>query len=64
MKILKRGLIIGAIIALIAFVPGLANYVLTFLAPPRVYIVLGVLIFAALMVIIHQNNQKGQDDDE
>ena len=61
---LKRGLIIGLAIVLIAFVPGLGNYLLRFLAPPRIYIVLGVLILAALMTIIRQNNQRGRDDDE
>jgi len=63
-KALKRGLIIGLIIVIVAFIPGLGNYLLTFLAPPRIYIVLGVLILAALMTIIHQNNQRGRDDDD
>jgi hypothetical protein len=56
---IKRGLIIAVVLVAIAFIPGLGNYAITFLAPPRIYIVLGVLILAALMTIIH-NQKKGE----
>ena len=59
-KALIRGLIIGLAIVIIAFLPGLGAYLLKFLAPPRIYIVLGILILAALATIIH--NQKGDKE--
>ena len=60
-RALLRGLIIALAIVIIAFIPGLSAYLLRFLVPPRIYIILGVLILAALMTIIH--NQKGGSDD-
>lgn len=59
-KALIRGLIIALAIVVISCIPGLGSYLLTFLAPPRIYIVLGILILAALMTIIH--NQKGNKE--
>lgn len=60
-KALLRGLIIALAIVIIAFIPGLGSYLLTFLAPPRIFIVLGVLILIALLVIIR--NQRGGKDE-
>ena len=59
-KALFRGLFLALAIVIIAFIPGLGSYLLKFLAPPRIYIVLGVLILAALATIIH--NQKGDKE--
>ena len=56
-KALLRGLIIALAIVIIAFIPGLGSYLLKFIVPSRIYIVLGVLILAALVAIVH--NQKG-----
>lgn len=59
----KRGLIIGVILVLIAFLPGAGDFLISLLVPPTVYIIIGLLILAALMVIIHQNNQRGSGNE-
>ena len=56
-KILTRGLIIGLILVLIALF-GAGNSVILLLRPPTIYIILGVLILAALATIIHNQNNK------
>ena len=57
-KILTRGLIIGLIFVLIAFINGGSAFVMSLLMPPTIYIILGVLILAALVTIIHNQNNK------
>ena len=61
-RIIRNGLIIAAVMAVIAILPGLGEYLLMFLMPPRIYIILGLLILAALVTIIR--NQRGRGDDE
>lgn len=61
-RIIRNGLIIAAVMAVIAILPGLGEYLLKFLMPPRIYIILGLLILAALVTIIR--NQRGSGDDE
>lgn len=61
-RIIRNGLIIAAVMTVIAILPGLGEYLLMFLMPPRIYIILGLLILAALVTIIR--NQRGRGDDE
>ena len=56
-KILTRGIIIGLVIVLIALF-GAGNFAMSLLTPPTIYIILGVLILAALATIIHNQNNK------
>ena len=56
-KILTRGIIIGIIIVLIALF-GAGDFVMSLLMPPTIYIIIGVLILAALVTIIHNQNNK------
>lgn len=56
-KILTRGLIIGLAIVLIALF-GAGGFAMSLLTPPTIYIILGVLILAALVTIVHNQNTK------
>ena len=64
-KILIRGLIIGLIIVIIACIGGMGEQVLTFFVPPRLYIVLGLIVIIILLKILQEvrNNGKGNKDE-
>lgn len=64
-KILTNGLLIAVIIALVAIVPDAGNRILSWLVPPRLYILIGVAIFIILWkILIELRNKNSKDDDE
>ena len=48
-KILKRGLIIGIIISLIGLIGGAPELVLSFFVPPRLYVLLALIVILILL---------------
>lgn len=64
-KILTNGLLIAVLIALIAIIPDAGNRILSWLFPPRLYILIGVAIFIILWkILIELRNKNNRDDDE
>lgn len=64
-KILTNGLFIAVLIAVIAFIPGAGNRLLSWLFPPRFYILIGVAVIIILWkILIELRNKNSQDDDE
>ena len=64
-KILTNGLLIAVLIALVAIVPDAGNRILSWLFPPRLYILIGVAIFIILWkILIELRNKNNRDDDE
>ena len=64
-KILTNGLVIAVIGALIAFIPDAGARVVSWLVPPRLYILIGVAIFIILWkILIELRNKNNRDDDE
>ena len=64
-KILSTGLFLGAIIALLAFVPDAGNRLLSWLFPPRIYILIGVGVILILWkILIELRNKNDRDDEE
>ena len=57
-KILIRILILGAIIALIAFVPPLGAFLMTLFVPPRIFYVIGFIIIIILLKILYELRGK------
>lgn len=63
-KVLINGLIIGLIIVLIAFIPGAGNRLLSWLVPPRLYILLAVIVILILWkILIELRNRNVQDQE-
>ena len=64
-KILTNGLLIAVLIALVAIVPDAGNRILSWLVPPRLYVLIGVAIFIILWkILIELRNKNNRDDDE
>ena len=64
-KILTNGLVIAVIIALIAIIPDAGNRVLSWLFPPRVYILIGVAVFIILWkILLELRKRNDKEDDE
>ena len=64
-KILSKSLLIGVVIVLISIIPDAGNYILTFLIPPRIYILLGVVVCLILWkILIELKNRNNKDGDE
>lgn len=64
-KIITNGLLIAVLIALIAFIPSAGERVLSWLFPPRIYIVIGVAVVVVLWkILIELRNKNDRDDDE
>lgn len=64
-KILTTGLFLGVVIAMIAFVPDAGNRLLSWLFPPRIYILLGVGVILVLWkILIELRNKNNRDDEE
>ena len=64
-KILTNGLLIAVLIALVAIIPDAGNRILSWLFPPRLYILIGVAIFIILWkILIELRNKNNRDDDE
>ena len=64
-KILTNGLFIAVLIALVAFIPDAGNRILSWLFPPRLYVLIGVAIFIILWkILIELRNKNNRDDDE
>jgi hypothetical protein len=64
-KILTNGLIIALFFAVIAFVPDAGNRVLSWLFPPRLYVLIGIVIALILYkILIELRNKNNRDDDE
>ena len=64
-KILTNGFVIAVLIALVAIVPDAGNRILSWLFPPRLYVLIGVAIFIILWkILIELRNKNNRDDDE
>ena len=64
-KILTNGLIVALFVAVIAFIPDAGNRVLSWLFPPRLYVLIGVVIALILYkILIKLRNKNNRDDDE
>lgn len=64
-KILTNGLLIAVLIALIAIIPDAGNRILSWLFPPRLYILIGVAIFIILWkILVELRNKNNQDEEE
>ena len=61
---LKRGAILAAIIVIVAFIPGLGEYLLKFLVPPRLYWVLGGVALILLYLILVELRKRNGGDKE
>lgn len=57
-KIVFRSLIIGVLIVLIGFIGGGPEYIVSLFAPPRVYIVIGVIVIFILLKILFELKNK------
>lgn len=60
-KILFRALIIGLLIVVVACIGGLGNYLLTFLLPPRVFVLIGIVIVIVLLKILFELKNRRED---
>lgn len=64
-KILSKSLLIGVIIVLISIIPDAGNYILAFLIPPRIYILIGIIVCLILWkILIELRNRNNKDGDE
>ena len=62
-KVLINGLIIGLIIVLISFSPGAEIRLLSWLVPPRLYILLAVIVILILWkILIELRNRNDKED--
>lgn len=62
-KILINGLLVGAVIVVIAFIPDSGNRLLSWLVPPRLYIAIGVLILLVLYKILIELRKNRSGDE-
>lgn len=64
-KILTNALVIAVIIVLIAFIPNAGDRLMSWLFPPRIYILIGVAILIVLLKILYElRNRNGGEGDE
>ena len=64
-KIFVNGLFVGALIAVIALIPDAGNRLLSWLFPPRIYILIGVAVLLVLLkILIELRNRNNGDDNE
>lgn len=64
-KVLTNGLVIAVLIALIAFIPSAGERVLSWLFPPRLYILIGVVVVVILWkILVELRNRNGGDGDQ
>lgn len=62
-KILINGLLVCAVIVVIAFIPDAGNRLLSWLVPPRLYIAIGVLILLVLYKILIELRKNRSGDE-
>lgn len=58
------GIIVFLFILACWFVPGLGNYALSFLVPPRLFYVIGAVVIIILLKILREVQNKKEDKDE
>ena len=64
-KIFVNGLFVGALIAVIALIPDAGDHLLSWLFPPRIYILIGVAVLLVLWkILIELRNRNNGDDNE
>lgn len=64
-KILTNGLLIAVIIVLISIIPDAGTRVLSWLVPPRIYILIGAVVCLILWkILIELRNRNNGDGDE
>lgn len=64
-KILSNGLLIAVIIALVAFIPSAGERLMSWLFPPRIYILIGVGVIIVLWkILIELRYRNNQEDDK
>ena len=64
-KILTNALVLAVIIVLIACIPDAGNRLLSWLFPPRIYILIGVAVLIVLWkILIELRNRNNGDDNE
>ena len=62
-KVLSNGLILGLLIVIIAFVPDAGNRLLSWLFPPRLYILLGLIAILVLYKILFELRNRNNIND-
>lgn len=62
-KILSNGVLIAVIIAMIAFIPHAGERLLSWLFPPRLYVLIGAVIVIILLKILIEMRNKRSDDE-
>ena len=60
-KIIFRALIIGLLIVIVSCIGDLRYYLLTFLLPPRVFILIGIVIVIVLLKILFELKNRRED---
>lgn len=64
-KIITNGLLLAVLFGLIAFIPGAGERVLSWLFPPRIYILIGVAVFVILWkILVELRNKNNRDGEE
>ncbi|MBQ1290663.1 MAG: hypothetical protein IIY28_04860 [Lachnospiraceae bacterium] len=64
-KILSNALFLALIIVAVAFVPDAGDRLMSWLFPPRIYILIGVVILIVLLKILYElRNRNGGEGDE
>ena len=64
-KILSNALFLALIIVAVAFVPDAGDRLMSWLFPPRIYILIGVVILIVLLKILYELiNRNGGEGDE
>lgn len=66
-KILSNGLIIAVIIALVACIPSAGERLMSWLFPPRIYILLGVAVVIVLwkiLIELRYRNDRNDNNEE
>lgn len=61
-KIVSNGLVIAVIIALLAFIPNAGERVLSWFFPPRLYVVLAVIVIVVLLKILHELRNRNDNE--
>lgn len=63
-KIITNALLLAVLIGLIAFIPDAGNRILSWLVPPRLFILIGAIVIYILLKIFFELRNKNSRDDE
>lgn len=62
-KNIYYGLLLGLLIVIIAFIPDAGNRLLSWLFPPRLYVLIGLIVILILYKILFELRNKNSQDD-